>query len=316
MNDIAAKNESFALAPVLPRSEMQIMVDMVERMMLDKDLDFARVKEAVDLLKSIRADAAKMAFNAALARAQPLLPVIGRNGEIIIRNKEDRQKGLPIERQRIEQKTKFADWADINEAVTPIISTEGLSLGFDSVGGHGDTISVTCYLRHSGGHEQKTTLVLPHDTTGSKNPAQAIGSSLSYGKRYTAGLLLNFVSRAAPEGDNDGKSSDERVQTIGSDKTKAWDVIQYCFDANPGWKWRDAVKGIQTDGGTVPDALEQALSACGADLKAFKEYFSIETLDDLPLARLEEAMTMIARKTAAKAKFELANAKDKTETAK
>jgi hypothetical protein len=280
MNEIISKTEGSALDTsdrpwARQRSEMQQTLDMIERIILDKDLDLSRVEKMLDLRDRIEAREAKKAFNASLARAQPRLPVIGRSGEIIIRNKDDRAKGLPVEKQRIEQKTKFADWADINEAITPIIAEEGLSLGFDSVGGKDSSISVTCYLRHSGGHEQQTTLVLPHDSSGSKNPVQAIGSSLSYGKRYTAGLLLNFVSRAAPERDDDGKSSDEKPQTVGEEKAKE---------------------------------LEQALADCGGDLALFKGHFDIKELAELPTGRLEEAQGMIAGKAAKKAKAEAAKA--------
>lgn len=272
MNEIAQKNETFALAPVLPRNEMQVVIDMVERVMLDKDLDFARVKEAMELLERIQARAAKMAFIEALARAQPKLPVIDQNGQIIIHNKEDRQKN--VRNPRVEQRTKYAMWADIAEAITPVIAAEGLTLSFTNDGGAGGMISVTCLLRHIRGHEERTTLVLPHDSSGSKNPVQAIGSSLQYGKRYTAGLLLNFVSRAGPERDDDGKSSDERAQVIGEDKARE---------------------------------LERALEACGADMNLFKEHFAIDDLAELPTPRLDEAVSMIARKTAKKTQAELAN---------
>lgn len=55
------------------------------------------------------------------------------------------------------------------------------------------------------GDQEDTTIVLPHDSTGSKNAVQAVGSSTSYGKRYTAGLLLNLTSRGE---DDDGKAAD------------------------------------------------------------------------------------------------------------
>jgi hypothetical protein len=41
-------------------------------------------------------------------------------------------------------------------------------------------------LSHELGHSEETTMTLPLDTSGSKNNVQAVGSSTSYGKRYTA----------------------------------------------------------------------------------------------------------------------------------
>jgi hypothetical protein len=43
---------------------------------------------------------------------------------------------------------------------------------------------------------------LPVDTSGSKNPVQAVGSSTAYGKRYVMEALLNLTSRGV---DDDGK---------------------------------------------------------------------------------------------------------------
>jgi hypothetical protein len=40
-----------------------------------------------------------------------------------------------------------------------------------------------------------------HDATGSKNSVQAVGSSITYGKRYAAGALLNFVAGDEKEDD-------------------------------------------------------------------------------------------------------------------
>ncbi len=69
---------------------------------------------------------------------------------------------------------------------------------------------MTGALRHEAGHKEEATLELPVDTTGDKNAVQAVGSTMSYGQRYVARMLLNLTSR----GDDDdgfaaGQSNDE-----------------------------------------------------------------------------------------------------------
>ena len=61
------------------------------------------------------------------------------------------------------------------------------------------------HLLHKEGHKEKTTLLVPFDYSGSKkhNPAQAMGSSVSYGKRYTLCALLNIATRD----DNDASAA-------------------------------------------------------------------------------------------------------------
>src|SRR5690606_16446095 len=51
-------------------------------------------------------------------------------------------------------------------------------------------------LTHKSGHREETTIKLPADPSGNKNAVQAVASSVSYGKRYTAGALLNLTSHA------------------------------------------------------------------------------------------------------------------------
>jgi hypothetical protein len=55
-------------------------------------------------------------------------------------------------------------------------------------------ITVTGVLSHSAGHREETSITLPADASGSKNAVQAVASTVSYGKRYTAGALLNLTS--------------------------------------------------------------------------------------------------------------------------
>jgi hypothetical protein len=134
-------------------------------------------------------DRARAAFDAAYAGLQLDLPVLGENGEI-----RDRQGKL--------QHT-YTLWEDINEIVKPILSDHGFALWFRTED-DGNRVAVTAFLSHLGGHAEETTLRLPTDLTGGKNLVQAVGSSTSYGKRYTAAALLNLTSRGE---DDDGTSS-------------------------------------------------------------------------------------------------------------
>ena len=135
---------------------------------------------------------AEAAFNEAMAEMQPKLPVIARNGRIEIKEKGG---------NRVIQSTKYALWEDINEAIVPILGAHGFSLTFKTGMTDDGRVKVTGELKHRDGHKEVTVMVLPHDSTGSKNAVQAIGSSTSYGKRYAAEALLNITSRGQ---DDDG----------------------------------------------------------------------------------------------------------------
>ena len=63
-------------------------------------------------------------------------------------------------------------------------------MGLDQAGhaGAGD-------LTHARGHSEKVWLQASRDDSGNKNAIQALGSTISYGRRYTTCDLLNITSR-------------------------------------------------------------------------------------------------------------------------
>src|SRR3546814_14616593 len=94
---------------------------------------------------------------------------------------------------------RISDWSSdvcssdlINAAIKPVLKRHGFALSFRTDFTNG--IRVVGVLTHSGGHKETTDFVLPADGSGNKNAVQAIASSVSYGKRYTAGALLNLTS--------------------------------------------------------------------------------------------------------------------------
>ncbi|CDO48217.1 ERF family protein [Bartonella tribocorum] len=64
-------------------------------------------------------------------------------------------------------------------------------------------ITVEMTLKHISGNEISTQGKFPVDATGSKNNVQAVGSTISYARRYLLGMLLNVTS---DEDDIDGNT--------------------------------------------------------------------------------------------------------------
>ncbi|WP_375702205.1 ERF family protein [Bartonella sp. AA89HNZF] len=62
-------------------------------------------------------------------------------------------------------------------------------------------ITVEMTLKHISGNEISTQGTFPIDATGSKNNTQAVGSTISYARRYLLGMLLNVARK---EDDTDG----------------------------------------------------------------------------------------------------------------
>lgn len=160
------------------------------------------------------------------------------------------------------QSTPYALWEDIDAAITPILAEYGFVLTFRSGVAQDGKITVTGVLGHEGGHTEETTITLPHDSSGSKNAVQAVGSSTSYGKRYTATMLLNIRTKGE---DDDGMKGGDPGFITEEQAEKIFDLIR----------------------------------RVGADKDAFCKYLGIASVPDLPAKDYDRAI--IALNTKAKA---------------
>lgn len=171
-----------------PQSEGLALIAVIERAAANPAVDVEKMRGLMELRERAMARIAEAEFSGALANLQLDLPSIGERGGI-----KDRNGNV---------QSTYALWEDINETIKPILHRHGFALSFRT--DCADGIAVTGVLSHKNGHREATTIKLPADTTGSKNAVQAVASSVSYGKRYTAGALLNLTSHGE---DDDGSAA-------------------------------------------------------------------------------------------------------------
>lgn len=249
-----------------PDSQMSgavAIIQMIERAARDPAVDIDKMRDLMTMRKEMLADEAKRAYDNALSAMQPELPVINRRGKIEVRAKT----GTGNREGEIQQSTRYALWEDINEEIKPVLGKHGFALSFRVGLAQDGKITVTGILSHREGHREETTMTLPHDSTGSKNAVQAVGSSTSYGKRYTAQALLNLTSRGE---DDDGKGAVAGPATINADQGS--ELIALIHDV----------------GGNRHKELEASLL----------KYFSFERLADIPATEFARAKAAINRKRA------------------
>lgn len=144
----------------------------------DPAVPLERIVGLYDLQRRAEADEAKRQFDAAFSRLQPRMPRITKRGEI-----DMKEKG----------KLNFARYEDLDTAVRPLYTAEGFSLSFISEPTDKGIILVAV-LAHAAGHEKTSRLQLPADAGPGRNGLQALGSALSYAKRYLTCDLFNIVT--------------------------------------------------------------------------------------------------------------------------
>lgn len=161
---------------------------MIERVATNPEVDVSKLEKMLDMQERVMAKNAEMAFNQAMARLQPVLPVIEKTAKA--------------------DKSKYAKYEDIEAKVRPFYTKEGFSISYTSKR-DGEMVTYFGTLRHVEGYSITSEIDLPADKSGSKNDIQAKASTMSYAKRYLLTMLLNIVTK---DEDTDGnKVFDEPI---------------------------------------------------------------------------------------------------------
>lgn len=234
-----------------PVSEAAALMEVITKASRDPTVDVEKLERLMAMYERVTAAAAKAAFDAALSEMQPKLPAVDKRGTITINDKNDKNKVI--------QSTPYALFEDINKAVTPIMAEHGFAMSFRTSTAPDGKLIVTAILSHRAGHREETSLPLMHDSTGSKNSVQAVGSSVSYGKRYTMCALLN-------------------INTQGEDT-----------DGYHG-SFADVITQAQVN--ELADIVKQTR----ANLPKFLAYLGVGALYDIPANRFHEAKTALQSK--------------------
>lgn len=209
----------------------------------DPQVSVEKLERLFALHKEMRADQSRTSYKAALARVQAKLPRIAKAGHALV-EKEG----------RVVRDTPFARYEDIDLAVRPLLAGEGFAVSFNTRAGNGITVFV-CELSHCEGHSEERSLPLPVDATGGKNAIQAMGSSVTYAKRYLLGMHLNIV-------------------TVGEDD--------------------DGAGGSPIVSPNTAETIRAALEAAGGDAARFLKYMGVGGFEAIVEKDLPKARTFIA----------------------
>lgn len=179
-------------APSLPAKVEQpgdSVALMFERLARDSAVDVEKLERLIAMQERIMAHNSRSAFNTAFAAMQGEIPAITERGKT--------------------DKGTYARLEDIIGRVRPVLQKHGFTLSHRTEWPDPKTVRVVGILRHREGHEVTSEFLSAADTSGSKNAIQALGSAVSYGRRYTTKDLLNIVTT---DEDDDGARSEKFKQ--------------------------------------------------------------------------------------------------------
>ncbi len=220
---------------------------MFERLARDPNVDVDKLERILAMHERVLKQQAEAAFNVDFAAMLPEIPTI-------------------IEHSRTD-KTSYAPLEDIIEPIRPVLSRFGFSLSFKTEWPNEKTVKVIGILTHRNGHARLSEFLSAADKTGSKNEIQALGSAVSYGKRYTAKDLLCIVTRGE---DDDAKRAGRTEKVVDAPKgfDDWWTEFQCVADSGQvalERAWEAANKNPKTKG-----YLAYAVKERGPALNALK----------------------------------------------
>lgn len=152
------------------------------------------------------------AFDAAMAAAKAEIPVINKSRSVNFTTNRGRTA------------YRYEDFADIADAVAPILAKHGLSYRFRTDSSP-DLIAVTCIIAHRDGHSEQTTLSGPRDDSGNKNSMQAIGSAVTYLQRYTLKAALGLAASVDDDAQSAGGNARKPPPENEDDFARRWKLI-------------------------------------------------------------------------------------------
>jgi len=224
------------------------LLSVIERAARDPNIDVDKMERLFALQERVQERAAKQAFVEAKVAMRAELPEITMKGSIRI-----------VKDSKLIQETPFARFEDIHEAVTPVLTEYGFDLSYRNGLSPDGKVRVTTILSHIAGHQEETSFDLPHDSSGSKNSVQAVGSSTSYGKRYGTLSILN-------------------IKVSGEDDDANSAVPEACISK------------------AQRDQINSALDELAADKPAFCRYLKVEAVADILARDFDKAWKAVEAK--------------------
>lgn len=223
----------------LPANQAQSIMPIIEKMASMPDLPIEKLERMLDMQERITNRYAQEQFNSSMAAMQAEIPAIAERGQA--------------------HNTKYATFEDINDEVKPIMKRHGFGLTFRVKNVQG-AVEVTGVLMHAAGHREETCMMLPLDTSGSKNAVQAVGSSVSYGKRYVMCAMLNIATRGE---DDDGIAAAPKATVTAMQAGQIGRLLAKCSDHTNEW--------FDTTWGDPSNVHKNAFDRLMASLKAAQE---------------------------------------------
>lgn len=189
---------------IIPKEEMSI--ESVIRQAIDKNVPVETMERLLAMRRELKQEAAKEAYDRAMAEFQSECPTIKKTKEVRSRSRELLYSYAPIE--------------SIIQQVAPILKKNGFSYSFDTK--TNGSIAATCTVTHELGHSKDSTVSVPAGQGSIMSEAQKVASSITFAKRYAFCNAFGIMTGdedddnriAAPDAPETPKMAPYRVEKV------------------------------------------------------------------------------------------------------
>lgn len=261
-------------APMVPQVQQapRTMLDTIHEAVM-RGISIEVINNMVALHKQFAADAAKLAFDNAFAKAKAEIGVIDKDAHVGFKQKSGQASG---QNDKDAPRTDYDHdtLAGIYDAAVPALSKYGLSHSFDidqvmspgmNPGEFAQTITVTCIISGHG-HSKQVKMSGPPDFEGNKKGLKAIASAITMMSRYALRAALGLASRKDKSDDDGAAAEDAAIKRITEEQLA------------------ELLK--------ISDEVE-------ANKILFCQWFKVKSFADIPPSRFDEAKTALETKRGA-----------------
>jgi hypothetical protein len=160
------------------------------RLIADPKIGADKLEILLKMQREIIETQQREAFHADFIALAAELPQVEKKGKVDLIAKDGRRLGS----------YHYARWEDMDKALRPIWTKHGFGMSFSTFVKDGQAI-IRGELLHTGGHAKTAELPLHPDKGPGRSDMQAMGSGVSFTKRYLGEMLLNIVRKGE---DDDG----------------------------------------------------------------------------------------------------------------
>ena len=182
---------------------------------IEKNASVETLERLMKIRQEIKNETAKEVFNTELNQLQEEIPVIEPDCEV--KNPDGSVR------------YRYASLRRIMEVIQPLLSKHGFSVSFETDKTEKGEVKVVCILRHILGHSEKSSFIIPMETSRYMSDIQRMGSTLTYAKRYALNSMLNITT--SDDSDSDGieaeivaKEAPKETTAKPANEIKTWKI--------------------------------------------------------------------------------------------